>query len=300
MINKIKQKIRNWILSGNYIQVAKKLSHQYIKPSDKVLDIGPGQGEILHLLRTLYGNHVELYALDRHDEVLNNLPENTHLTKMNLWDLLNYEQGLQRIPFPDKTFDAIIFTEIIEHVIFPQILLAEVSRILKPGGFLILTTPNIHCLGNRLAVLMGVDKIFPRVGGEGFIAKLDFHPYGHVAHYSMSSLTQMLSPWFDIVNRTGAGFKVPILRYLQPICANIFPTLANSLVMVCSRKELKTTDLAVVTCPLMNSAQLILPDGRCLHSQAHSKTCNSCQYFHKDFLHKRDRKNAKRYVPEGK
>jgi SAM-dependent methyltransferase len=48
---------------------------------------------------------------------------------------------ITRIPLPDQSFDAILCTEVLEHVVNPMTVLAEFARLLKPGGKLLLTTP---------------------------------------------------------------------------------------------------------------------------------------------------------------
>jgi len=49
---------------------------------------------------------------------------------------------LLSIGFPDNSFDCVTFLECIEHVPAPQSYLEEIYRILKPGGTLVLSTPN--------------------------------------------------------------------------------------------------------------------------------------------------------------
>ena len=57
--------------------------------------------------------------------------------------------------FPDASFDGIVMLEIIEHVVAAEFLLQECARVLKPNGFLILSTPNFAYLFNRLRILFG-------------------------------------------------------------------------------------------------------------------------------------------------
>lgn len=45
------------------------------------------------------------------------------------------------IPFPDASFDIVLCTEVLEHAAEPQTLIAEIERVLKPGGKLIATVP---------------------------------------------------------------------------------------------------------------------------------------------------------------
>ena len=55
----------------------------------------------------------------------------------------------QRLPFRAGAFDVVIVGELVEHVADPAALLAEASRLLAPGGLLIVTTPNAQCVGTR-------------------------------------------------------------------------------------------------------------------------------------------------------
>lgn len=54
---------------------------------------------------------------------------------------LNYIGNCWDVKENDNTFDAIICTEVLEHVPYPEKTIEEISRLLKPGGKLILTAP---------------------------------------------------------------------------------------------------------------------------------------------------------------
>lgn len=60
----------------------------------------------------------------------------------------------QFLPFRDASFDAVIATEVIEHVRFPYRLLDEVRRVLKPSGRVLLSTPNVAIPVNRVALAL--------------------------------------------------------------------------------------------------------------------------------------------------
>jgi SAM-dependent methyltransferase len=74
-----------------------------------------------------------------------------------LWNL-----DEQPYPLPDEHFDAVVMTEVIEHLReYPVRALQEARRILRPGGRLYLTTPNAAYLRNRLRLLAGRTVMTP-------------------------------------------------------------------------------------------------------------------------------------------
>lgn len=86
-------------------------------------------------------------------------------------DLFNAEKD--RFPYPDEHFTTVLCCELIEHLFEdPMHLMSEVNRILKPGGQLVLTTPNIASLRALAAILTGYHPGFfttyikPVPGGE--------------------------------------------------------------------------------------------------------------------------------------
>lgn len=68
---------------------------------------------------------------------------------------------VQAIAHRDATFDTVISCETIEHVLFPKLALSELARVLRPGGRLLLTTPNY--LGT-----LGLYRAYLRMRGRRF------------------------------------------------------------------------------------------------------------------------------------
>jgi len=54
---------------------------------------------------------------------------------------LDYESDITAIPVPDASFDVVLCTEVLEHVPRPIEAVAELARIVRPGGRLLLTAP---------------------------------------------------------------------------------------------------------------------------------------------------------------
>lgn len=91
----------------------------------------------------------------------------------------------ESFPFEDGDFDVVFFCEILEHLLNdPQAVLLEIKRVLRPGGHLILTTPNVNRLENVARMIAGVNIYDPYSG---------YGPYGrHNREYNKHELNQLL------------------------------------------------------------------------------------------------------------
>ena len=67
----------------------------------------------------------------------------------------------QQLPAHDETYDLVLCSEVIEHMeVDPMFMLAEVNRVCKPNGYLLLTTPNITSSRAIYKILRGYEPYF--------------------------------------------------------------------------------------------------------------------------------------------
>lgn len=98
-------------------------------------------------------------------------------------DLFDLEAAT--FPYDDDTFDVVVFGEIIEHLIAdPVHALSEINRVLRPGGLLVVTTPNVARLDNVMRIVEG-ENVYDPYSGYG--------PHGrHNREYTRHELVHLL------------------------------------------------------------------------------------------------------------
>jgi 2-polyprenyl-3-methyl-5-hydroxy-6-metoxy-1,4-benzoquinol methylase len=126
--------------------------YRFVKPllkppeegRERLIDLGCGAGELC------------VYARDLGYEVTAVDVSESNVKNVRSLGLAAQVADLNRpLPFEDNSFDFAILVEVIEHVVNAELLLKEIARILRPGGQLLLSTPNHAYYGNRFAALIG-------------------------------------------------------------------------------------------------------------------------------------------------
>lgn len=103
--------------------------------------------------------------------------------------------GLEKLPFKDAYFDTVFCGEIIEHLYDTDYLLSECRRVLKKGGALVITTPNLASWLNRLLLLAGFQPHLSEVSvrhnvGKAFADRSSTS--GHIHMFTPSALKELL------------------------------------------------------------------------------------------------------------
>lgn len=106
------------------------------------LDIGAGHGDLIVALRSKF--ELKSSACDYTDSLMK-LDD----VRVSIADL-----NVQGLPYEDEQFDVVTCTEVIEHLEHYRFTIREIFRVLKSGGTLVITTPNILNLKSRIRYLV--------------------------------------------------------------------------------------------------------------------------------------------------
>jgi len=101
----------------------------------RILDLPAGNGKLTSALRTL-GHEIIPADID------------------SCLDDYVYADMTKRLPFEDESFDGVICLEGIEHVLNPYLLIGELIRVSRVGGYIVISTPNIMNMWSRLQFLL--------------------------------------------------------------------------------------------------------------------------------------------------
>lgn len=137
------------------------------------------------------------------------------------------------LPLPDASTDVIIMSELIEHLIDPDSALDEARRVLRPGGILLLSTPNLAAWYNRALICLGIQPVFSEVSLRGIYGRPGREVAGHLRLYTRRALTQLLTArGFHCERAEGAPYH-DVPRPLRPLDRALcrWPSLASILLI---------------------------------------------------------------------
>lgn len=140
----------------------------------------------------------------------------------------------EKLPFNDNSFDLIFAGEVIEHLIDTDGFLQELHRCSKPGGFILITTPNLVSIENRLRILFGLYPLWVDYRLQGS---------GHVRAYTTTVLKQQLQEsGFKVRKTTGNWIPFIPQRFLNDIqlpwlsfTGSLFPRMAMDIIVLAQK-----------------------------------------------------------------
>jgi len=232
---------------SNYTGVRHKLIKAGFGSGNRILDLGCAEGPYSYLFTE--GN--ESYGLDC-------CPKRLLLSEDNAIDkgykALIIGEGIS-LPFANASFDIVVCTEVIEHVVEVRRLIGEIDRVLKKKGRLILSTPNLVSLGNRLGMIFGKGLKFNPLGflRGGFypltswaLGNMPGKQYSfdsirypeqplHLRFFTFESLRKLLKrSGFEVKEEMGRG---PIFSRIPAFVSRVFRNWADDLLIIAVKKD---------------------------------------------------------------
>lgn len=207
-------------LSGNpRVRIMLRLINSLNFCNKNILDIGCNDGTLLSLIanrdNNFYGIEASNYGVDE-------------CIKKGIMVKQFFIDGQNTLPFKNNMFDLIIASEIMEHIYDTDFFLAEIRRLLKKGGFFLVSTPNIASLGRRLMLLLGINPIIETSPHEQDSS-------GHIRYFTFKTLADLLNKHgfriciavSDVINFSSSG-KIKL-----PFVPKIFTSFGQSIIYFC-------------------------------------------------------------------
>lgn len=182
----------------------------------RILDVGAGYGRDLFAVQAAIPE-AHLFAVEGYPPAVEHLGERgVSVVSINL--------ERDRLPFEDNSFDVVMCNQVIEHIKEIFWLVGEMSRVCRRDGHIMIGTPNLGSLHNRVALFFGHQP--PAI-----------HVFGpHVRGYTVHGLSEFLQEGglLKVEKAVGSGFY-PFKPRISRRLAKVAPGLAVS-TFVLSRK----------------------------------------------------------------
>lgn len=115
-------------------EVISAINNYVVSGKTTILDLGTADGRMLQKIKNQYPES-KCFGIEYNKEL-------AQFAHKNYPGLVILQGDIQFIDYPDNFFDVAIATAVIEHVPEPAKAISEAKRVLKPGGIIILSTPD--------------------------------------------------------------------------------------------------------------------------------------------------------------
>ena len=141
-----------------------------LREDDRVLDIGCGPGWFWAASADVLPERINLTLADASAGMIAEATERCR--PLRPWQVEGHEADVQSLPYADGAFDVVVAMHMLYHVPDQAKAIAELHRVLKPGGVLAVTTNGTGNLQQlyALTTVLGSEPIDPSVAAFGFDA----------------------------------------------------------------------------------------------------------------------------------
>ncbi len=205
----------------NYVNKCEKIRIrkivELVGKGNRVLDIGCYDGTLGKLL---IDKENEVYGIEINKEV-------AEIAKQKGLEV-KIKDVESSFCFENNFFDVVVAGEIVEHVLDTDFFIDEIKKVLKPNGFLILSTPNVASLGRRFLLLFGKNPYFEASFGYPAGAHA-----GHIRFFTKDLLLGYLEHrGFEIIKFTSNVVNfTPSGKIASKLLADLAPTFGGSLIV---------------------------------------------------------------------
>ena len=159
---------------GGKLTMIDQLICPHLSTGSRILEVGCGAGNLL-LQAAVPGSYP--LALDLSMQALtfvrSRLQEATSAARAPGGFACTQAIG-EWLPLAGASFDCVLMSEVIEHLDAPEVSLREAARVLRPGGRLLITTPNYRSFWPLMEWAVDRLNMAPKMGGEQHISR--FYP----------------------------------------------------------------------------------------------------------------------------
>lgn len=171
----------------------------HVPPGARVLDLGCAFGFGTRLLAgryEAYGHDLSLPYIER--------------ARRSVPSAVFTHGPADTVPYPDRYFDAVLLLDVLEHVPDETAVVAEMARVLRPGGQLVLSVPNAGVL-QRLDSL-NLYRMLLRTGAGAPTDDPSWTRSPVHRHYAAVDIQRLLSPHFRVRSEhySGIGLAEPV------------------------------------------------------------------------------------------
>lgn len=127
VLSYVERKVHTFLAEVSHDDGRARAILRVIRPTDRVIEAGCGKGRFLKLVRQPYPE-TDCTGVGISPRMLQELPPEIH----------RVEGSLESIPCPDGSFDVVFSVEAIEHAANPERAVAEMIRIARPAGWVVI------------------------------------------------------------------------------------------------------------------------------------------------------------------